>query len=192
MKVGVTEGTIDILEKEIGEGMQHDSGMESDQGNGGADTEKEPLENMKLRLLTTMRLIERAQKSKFDMELEQVGLTAAQMQVLIYLLRNSDNGKEITARELEKRFQVSNPTMSGILKRLEKKQFIMRLPGSIDKRNKQIKIRGDVEIFGRLIEARVGKEMERMFAGFTPQEIETLLQLITKLLHNIKLDRNEE
>ncbi len=192
MKVGVTEGTIDILEKEIGEGMQLDSGMESDQGNGGADTEKEPLENMKLRLLTTMRLIERAQKSKFDMELEQVGLTAAQMQVLIYLLRNSDNGKEITARELEKRFQVSNPTMSGILKRLEKKQFIMRLPGSIDKRNKQIKIRGDVEIFGRLIEARVGKEMERMFAGFTPQEIETLLQLITKLLHNIKLDRNEE
>ncbi|WWR15083.1 MarR family transcriptional regulator [Lachnospiraceae bacterium JLR.KK008] len=190
--MGVTEGTIDILDKKIGEGMQLDSGMESDQGNGGADTEKEPLENMKLRLLTTMRLIERAQKSKFDMELEQVGLTAAQMQVLIYLLRNSDNGKEITARELEKRFQVSNPTMSGILKRLEKKQFIMRLPGSIDKRNKQIKIRGDVEIFGRLIEARVGKEMERMFAGFTPQEIETLLQLITKLLHNIKLDRNEE
>lgn len=159
---------------------------------GPMDAVAQRLEDTKLQIFATMGMLGKMQKNRFDEELEQVGLTAAQVQVLLYLLRNSGKGREITAREIERRFHVSNPTVSGILKRLEKKGFIVRVPGSIDKRNKQIRIRGDVETFCRCIEERVQQEKEKVFYGFTPEELERLLQLITKLLHNLKKDRNEE
>ena len=57
----------------------------------------------------------RKKKMKIDMELEKIGLTVAQSQILFYIMLNSGGGeKEITARDLEQRFQVSNPTISGI------------------------------------------------------------------------------
>lgn len=159
---------------------------------GPMDAAAQRLEDTKLQIFVTMGMLGKMQKNRFDEELEQVGLTAAQVQVLLYLLHNSGKGREITAREIERRFHVSNPTVSGILKRLERKGFIVRVPGSIDKRNKQIRIRGDVETFCRCIEERVQQEKEKVFYGFTPEELERLLQLITKLLHNLKKDRNEE
>ncbi len=152
----------------------------------------DPVENTMLRIAATMGLIGRMQKVRLDMDLAKVGLTSAQVQVLVYILRRSGREKEITAKELEDRFQVSNPTMSGILKRLEKKNFIERRPGSADKRNKQILIKGDAQQMRKMIEERIRQEKDRVFQGFTTEELERLLQLITKILHNLKTDRSEE
>lgn len=157
-----------------------------------ANISTDPMENTMLRIAAVAGLIGRMQKSRFDMTLDKVGLTAAQVQVLIYILRYSGSGREITAKELENRFQVSNPTMSGILKRLEKKGFIERRQGRIDKRNKQILIKGDAQGLRRMIEERVEQEKKRVFGSFTQEELEMLLQLMTKLLHNLKINRNEE
>ena len=123
------------------------------------------------------------------MDLAKVGLTSAQVQVLVYILRRSGREKEITAKELEDRFQVSNPTMSGILKRLEKKNFIERRPGSADKRNKQILIKGDAQQMRKMIEERIRQEKDRVFQGFTTEELERLLQLITKMRNCFHVSR---
>lgn len=146
----------------------------------------------KFRIIAMMGLLDRKQKMKMDMELEKIGLTAAQAQILFYIMLNSGGGeKEITARELEQRFQVSNPTISGILKRLEKKEFIERTPGTFDKRKQQIRIKGDVLSLQKNAEERMRTEKEKMFRNFTEEELDRLSELLTKLLYNIE-DRNEE
>ena len=72
------------------------------------------------------------QKNK---NLEQIDLTSIQASVLIYLL-NEGNIKN--QRDIEIAFNLSNPTVNGILNRLELKGFIKRVVSKQDARNKEI------------------------------------------------------
>ena len=111
----------------------------------------------------------------------------------MYILKEQKKqDREITARELEQRFRVSNPTMSGVLRRLEKKGFIERKPGSQDKRNKQIRIRENIDALHQMIHDRINVEGKRMFRGFTKEELAELARLSAKLLHNLEQDGEEE
>ncbi len=157
------------------------------------DRNLDAVDDVRVRIMATMGLIDKLMKNRFDRELERVGLTISQVQVLIYILREQrKKDREITAKELEQRFRVSNPTMSGILRRLEKKGFIERKTGSLDKRNKQICIKSDVEKLYRLVEDRVAQENERLFQGITKEELQCLAKCLTQILRNIDQDRKEE
>lgn len=151
------------------------------------------VDDIRVRIAVTMGFIEKVMKNRFERELDRIGLTTAQVQVLIYILREQHKqDREITARELEQRFRVSNPTMSGILRRLEKKGVIERKPGSSDKRNKQIRIQADVEQLYMQVEQRVDQEKGRLFKGFTEEELEGLSKSLTKILHNLDQIGKEE
>lgn len=152
----------------------------------------ESMKDSRVRIMMTLGMLSNIQKAKMNRELERVGLTTAQLQVLLYILHNKSDEHELTAKELEQRFHVSNPTMSGILKRLEKKELIERRPGLTDKRNKQIRMKGDVIGFYSLIKGRLELEEKNVFRDFTEEEIERLLQLLTKLFYNLDNARNEE
>ena len=142
----------------------------------------------KLRIATILGFMGKAMKTRFDRELERTGLTITQMQVIFYIARQQRRGgaREITARELETRFRVSNPTMSGILRRLEKKGLIERMPGRLDKRNKQIRLREDLDGLCERVEERIVEERERLFEGFTEEELAGLSKSLRKLLHNLE------
>ena len=144
--------------------------------------------DVKLRGATILGFMGKALKAKFDRELERTGLTVTQMQVIFYIARQQRRGgeREITAKELETRFRVSNPTMSGILRRLEKKGLIERRPGCLDKRNKQIRLREDMDGVYERVEERIIEERERLFRGFTEEELEGMSKSLRKLLHNLE------
>ncbi|MBO5093045.1 MAG: MarR family transcriptional regulator [Lachnospiraceae bacterium] len=150
------------------------------------------INDTRLQIAMTLGMLDHIQKNKINRKLEKVGLTTTQLQVLIYILYNNANVRELTAKELETRFRVSNPTMSGILKRLEKKGIIERAPGVRDKRSKQIRIKGEAPDFFSLIEERTKEEAKKMFRDFSDAELERLLQLLRKLLHNFDNTENEE
>ncbi len=151
------------------------------------------VDDVHMRIGITLGTIDKVMKAKFDRELERAGLTVSQMQVLMYILKEQKKqDREITARELEQRFRVSNPTMSGVLRRLEKKGFIERKPGSQDKRNKQIRIRENIDALHQMIHDRINVEGKRMFRGFTKEELAELARLSAKLLHNLEQDGEEE
>lgn len=71
-----------------------------------------------------------------NITLSKHGVTGTQSDILEYLLENTD--KEIYQRHLEKLFNQSNPSMTGILNRLEKNGFIIRKTSIKDSRYKQI------------------------------------------------------
>ena len=70
--------------------------------------------------------------------LAQMELTAAQSHILCYITYRKNPP---CARDIEEAFQLSHPTVSGILSRLEQKDFIEMRPDELDRRCKRIYIR---------------------------------------------------
>lgn len=186
------EGTIVLKRQNTDAGEDHFVCIDLDQP-GFIRENLEAVDDIHMRIGITLGIIDKVMKTRFDRELERAGLTVSQMEVLIYILKEQKKqDREITARELEQRFRVSNPTMSGILRRLEKKGFIGRMPGSQDKRNKQIRIKENIDELYQLIQSRINVEKERLFREFTREELAELARLSAKLLHNLEQDGKEE
>ena len=70
--------------------------------------------------------------------LETMELTAAQGHIMGFLAHRKEPP---CPRDIEEEFQLSHPTVSGLLTRLEKKDFIEILPDARDRRCKRIYLR---------------------------------------------------
>ena len=69
-----------------------------------------------------------------DAELEKYDLTASQFDVLMYLERQNREGHEVMQKDIEKYFRISNPSVSGLISRLEQKGFVKRVRSEKDRR----------------------------------------------------------
>lgn len=75
-------------------------------------------------------------EKEFNNLLRGIGITSSQCAVLDYLLGSS---KEfMNQKDIEKALSLKNPTVTGILKRLDEKGFILAVPSNQDKRCKNI------------------------------------------------------
>ena len=64
-------------------------------------------------------------------------LTPAQAGIVVYL---EDVDHPVNQRELEQYFKLSNPTVTGLMKRMESKGFIQRIANPEDGRSKYIQL----------------------------------------------------
>ncbi len=107
--------------------------------------------------------------------LKEMNLTITQRDVLMYLLLHQ-NG-EVNQIDIEKEFKIKNPTVTGILKRMEKKGLIRRLAGERDARRKKIIVTDKSRVMkikilekGEAIESRLteglSKEEQDILRGF--------------------------
>ena len=96
-----------------------------------------------------------------------------------------------TFKELEKQFEVSQPTMAGILERLDQKNMIVIIQDEKDKRIKKAQISDE----GRALMNRLGEHLEKseveIIRGFTKEEQETLHLLLEKVYDNV-VERGDE
>lgn len=84
-------------------------------------------------------LLSRFFKKRLNEQLMEKELTGVQLTVLKELERLEDSGSsEIRQRDLENISHVTHPTMTEILKRLERKEFISCRRSSTDRRSKCI------------------------------------------------------
>ncbi len=70
--------------------------------------------------------------------LAEYGLTAAQSDVMQYLTIAHTRGIEINQVDIERELHLSNPTVTGILKRLEAKGFVVKNESQKDHRYKSV------------------------------------------------------
>lgn len=112
----------------------------------------------------------------------QMDLTPVQSRVIGYLAHRK---APACARDVEEEFQLSHPTVSGILSRLEKKGFVEFRPDAQDRRCKRIYVldRGweHIEQIHRIIqenEARIvdgfSEEEKLQFAAFLERAIRNM------------------
>lgn len=117
-------------------------------------------------------------------DLSKINMTRSQMGTLIYLYKCKVKNIEINQVDIEKEFKLKNPTVTGILNRLEDKGYIMRVPSSKDKRYKKIELTSSgVETVenGR---AKSEKMEEELVSNLNESEKEELRKLLLKMIEN--------
>ena len=114
--------------------------------------------------------------------LAQMDLTAAQGQIIGFLSFRKDPP---CSRDIEEAFQLSHPTVSGLLSRMEKKGFIEFRPDPEDRRCKRIYLlpKGQAchEAFHRTIE----ECEEKVQTGFSEEEKELFAALLRRAMLNM-------
>ncbi|MDR1901567.1 MAG: MarR family transcriptional regulator, partial [Treponema sp.] len=106
------------------------------------------------------------------------------MDILGFLLFNQD--RTINQRDIENEFNIKNPTVTGILDRLEKNGFINREISRKDSRHKVIRVtKKSKKLSAELVEK--GEDIEdRLTQGFSPEEKHQLLALLQRVLQNAR------
>ncbi len=115
--------------------------------------------------------------------LKRIGITSSQCEVLDYLFHTSK--EEVTQRDIEKHLNLKNPTVTGILKRLEENGFVFIVPSSKDKRCKNIYLTEKAFDIQRKMEASRKKSDKMLTLGMREKEIQALEKVLEKVLHNI-------
>lgn len=115
--------------------------------------------------------------------LKTVGITASQCAVLDYLFRS--NEEVVNQRDIERALSLRNPTVTGLLKRLDEKGFILSVPNEKDKRCKNIYLTEKAYDIQRRMDADRKKIDKRFTLGMNKKEKAALEKMLERVLHNI-------
>lgn len=116
--------------------------------------------------------------------LAQMELTAAQGHIIAYLTHRQEPP---CSRDIEEVFQLSHPTVSGLLNRLEKKGFIEFRPDLADRRCKRIYILPKGQACHETIHRIIEENEEKVVSGFTPAEQAQFAVLLQRAISNMGL-----
>lgn len=126
-------------------------------------------------------------KTKADRELNALNLTYAQMHVLIYLMVETEN-QEAPLKQIEKRFEVAQATMAGIVSRLESKGFVYPASDPHDRRVKIVHLTPQgIDFLKRHREAMEEKDRQ-LVSCLSKDEQQELIRLLNVLYENLSDD----
>jgi DNA-binding MarR family transcriptional regulator len=109
-------------------------------------------------------------------------LTPVQSRVVGYLAHRSEPP---CAKDVEEEFQLSHPTVSGILSRLEKKGFVEFRPDPADRRCKRIYVlEKGWEHIGQ-IHRIINENEDRIVDGFTEEEKQQFAAFLERAIRNM-------
>ena len=128
------------------------------------------------------RVLHSAVSQSMTQAFEQMELTSAQGRIMGFLARRKEPP---CAKDIEEEFHLSHPTVSGLLSRLEKKDFIEFRPDEKDGRCKRIYILPK----GMACHARIYRTIQeneaRIVQGFTPEEKAQFAEFLARAVHNM-------
>ena len=116
---------------------------------------------------------------------EEYGLTGNQAQLLGTIRKCREEMDEVFPSTLEERIHVSRPTMSGLLKRLEAKGFIIFAPSSKYKRYKQVLLTEKAEAVNQRIGEKIFETERKMLEGISEEDVEIARTIVKKMIENI-------
>lgn len=140
------------------------------------------MQEEKLSLL--FRRIALAAKKDTDNALKKWDLTMSQAMVLEFLNNTTEDNR--TQKAVEQHFGLQHPTVSGILKRLEKSGFIRTATSETDRRAKTIFMTDKAWQADARAKAHQDEKESQLFQGMSKEELKTLRRLLMHILDNIK------
>ena len=123
-------------------------------------------------------------EKEFNNRLRKLGITASQCAVLDYLFNASI--EEVTQKDIEKALNLKNPTVTGILKRLEENGFILIIPSNRDKRCKNVYLTEKSYDIQRKMDMERKKIDKMLTIGMTKKEIAALEKMLARVLYNVE------
>ena len=114
--------------------------------------------------------------------LETMDLTASQGHIMAYLAHQS---QPPCPRDIEAEFQLSHPTVSGLLSRMEQKGFIELRTDPDDRRCKRIYVLDKGWQCHELMHQIIDEREKRIVEGFTPEEQAQFSDLLQRAITNM-------
>ena len=114
--------------------------------------------------------------------LEEMDLTSAQGHIMAYL---SHAKTPPCPKDIEEAFQLSHPTVSGLLSRLEKKSFIAMVTDEPDRRCKRIHVLPKGEECHDKMHETIRSIEDRLVEGFTPEEQALFSDFLARAIANL-------
>ena len=135
------------------------------------------------------RMISNKFREVADKNLQKYNLTAAQLEILLYL--KSSEEEEIHHRQIETWFRLKNPTVTGLLNRLEEKEFSVRRMNPADRRYRVIELTDKGEqLLGEMWEEAKMAE-NRIFGSLSQEELDQLSGLLDRILISLSEESKE-
>ena len=130
-------------------------------------------------------LLHRAFMKQLNERLQEKGLTGVQFGVLSQLRRLRRAGQEeINQRDLEEATRVTHPTMTEIVKRLEKQGFVKCAPSERDRRFKCIRPTEKAAALQQEMDELDGAIFRELCRGLSEEEVGNLTASVDRLLDN--------
>ncbi len=137
-----------------------------------------------------MAVLARAHRQRMDAQLEKDSLTSAQLRVLGDIMELEDQGvPEINQRDLEKHIRVTHPTMTGLIQRLEAKEFVRTMPSPTDRRYKKIVSTEKAREFQQLVANQDEQIFAELCRGLDQQDIDAFYRITDVMLANLEASK---
>jgi MarR family transcriptional regulator, repressor for mepA len=120
-----------------------------------------------------------------NQRLAEFQLTAVQSDVVIYLSHHQEDMAEINQLDIQAYLQLSNPTVSGILNRLEEKDFITRRQSTKDARFKCVLMTQKALKLAEIVRQQYVVSEELLVSGMSDTEKSELSRLLILVLKNL-------
>lgn len=118
-------------------------------------------------------------------DLAKLNLTLSQMNVMIYLvLVNEEHIAPL--KDIEKKFEVSQATMAGIVSRLEAKDFVEAVNDPKDKRIKLVRITKKGNTFMEKHRKEMEEKDQKLVSGLTNAEQKELIRMLEIIYQTVK------
>ena len=117
-----------------------------------------------------------------NLRLQELDLTSSQGRIIGFIARQTEAP---CCRDLEEAFQLSHPSVSGTLSRLEKKGFLESRPDPEDRRLKRLYLLPKGEECHNQIHATIQVIEEQIIQDFSPEEAELFSQLLSRAMANM-------
>lgn len=124
-------------------------------------------------------------KAAVDARVSPYDMTPVQTHVLLYLRQH---GGRIPQQELADYLRVKPSTVNGVLDRMEEKALVRRSVSGSDARRRFIHLTEKGTEQQALIQQGFLDAERAMVRNFTPEEEETLLSLLERIIENLKED----
>ena len=132
---------------------------------------------------TQLKMIHKTFEERRNKHLVKYNLTSSQQEILFYL--GFHEGEPIHQREIEKWFHLKNPTVTGILNRLEEKGFIVRKTKEDDKRFRMIELTDKSRCLMQEMCEEMWQMDDRIYSCMTEEERSQLSGLLDRILNSL-------
>ena len=137
----------------------------------------------KVRLSLLLKIVNNLFERELNNKISTLELTRTQCSVLGYLNRNVN--KEINPRDIEKEFNLKRPTVTGILKRLEEKEFIIMEQSEIDKRYKQVKLTYKSREIHNVMQKNLFEAENVLYKNLSEDDKKELYRILKIMMNNL-------
>lgn len=142
------------------------------------------------RTLRLLKVTNLGVSSYINADMAKDGMTAAQCDVLAYLMRKGES--QVCSTDIHRDLGISKAGVSALLKKLKAKGFLILESDPVDDRQKRIRLTGEAWKLYEHMEHSMAHLVDGLYQDFTEEETETFMLLIQRMYKNLKTIIKEE